>query len=167
MLSRLELSHTDIGLRNEGLTLARVLLGDRSASEVVPPRLRGQLENGIAYELVRYGPVADPDVLAEAAKRAIRAHELTSEDPSSGDTLALVRIRQGRSDVAEVMARDLVEKASSDHLQAIYKTTRALALIHLNRFAEARALVDEAASVRGSNPLLEEVQAALAGLTGP
>jgi peptidase M50-like protein len=161
LLSWLLLTRAEREHRSDGLALAHVLLDDRKASKRLPARLLANIENGVAYELVRYGPVADPAVLAEADARVSHACELTSDDPDCRDTLALVRLRQGKLDVADVVSASVVDKPGTDEVRAIRATTRALVLVHLDQFSEARKLADEAAASGGNNPLLAEVRAAL------
>ena len=146
----------------DGVGIARRLL--EPTDDLVPdtfgPSIRAGLATAMARALVR-GPVPDPAQLADADRWASMACELRPDSPSSIDTLALVRIRQGRFKEAEDLVRPLVVTIADVGERANYETTLALALAGTGRYEEARALVARARTVDSHSPILIEAEHAV------
>ncbi len=146
----------------DGVGIARRLL--EPTDDLVPdtfgPSIRAGLATAMARALVR-GPVPDPAQLADADRWASMACELRPDSPSSIDTLALVRIRQGRFEEAEDLVRPLVVTIADVGERANYETTLALALAGTGRYEEARALVARARTVDSHSPILIEAEHAV------
>jgi tetratricopeptide (TPR) repeat protein len=130
-------------------------------SESLTGPMRGWVANHIAFDLVRSGPVEDAGELAKAAELALEAHRLLPGDPGVIDTLALVRVRQGRPDEAELLVRPLLSEVGDGPLGAAIACTLALAMLDLDRADEARPLADQASAVDAGSYLLGEVRSRL------
>lgn len=146
----------------DGVGIARRLL--EPTGEQVPdtfgPSIRAGLAGATAFALVRR-QAPDPALLADADKWASLACELRPDSPSSIDTLALVRIRQGRYEEAEELVRPLVVAIEDDGDRTRCEATLALALAGSGRYEEARELVARARTANCHNPILTEAECAV------
>jgi hypothetical protein len=126
-------------------------------------RLRRELASGLAWTLVRRPdpPSADVD---EAESLVLAALDL-APGPDLDDTLALVRIRQGRFAEAGVLTEGVLDHWSDAWPQqslASMLCTKGLIVARTGSPDDARDLADRAGAIDPDSPLLAELRATIA-----